>query len=68
MPLVRVEPASPPDNDLTPRFVVQNISVFADPMNITALHLRQLGVVLEILADPDQDRIIRAIDELISRA
>lgn len=67
MPLMQRSSGAPADAALTPHLVVQGIAVWADPMNLATVQRRLLGSELEILADPDQDRIIRAIDELISR-
>lgn len=59
---------SPPDHPLTPRITVQGQSVYADPLNIAAVPVKRLAALLEVLPEADQDRIIRAIDEMISRA
>jgi toxin CcdB len=42
--------------------------VYANPLDIATVAFSRLGEVLEILADRDQDRIIRCIDEMVSRA
>jgi toxin CcdB len=68
MALVHPGSGSPPDHPLTPRITVQGRSVYADPLNIATVPARRLTTMLEVLADADQDRIIRAIDEMISRA
>lgn len=68
MPLVRLTRLSPPDHALTPHFIIRGLSVFADPFGIAAIPLSRLGDMLTVLEEPDQDRIIRAIDEMISRA
>ena len=47
---------------------VQGQTVYADPLDIATVPVSRLHDILEILADSDQDRIIRAVDELISRA
>ena len=67
MALTLVGPRSPASHDLTPHFVVQGRHVYAEPMDIATVSPRLLGPVVEVLGDADQDRIIRAIDELISR-
>lgn len=48
--------------------MVQGQAVFANPFDITTVPTARLKDVLEILSEPDQDRVIRAIDDLISRA
>nr|WP_294526414.1 hypothetical protein [uncultured Rhodopila sp.] len=53
---------------MTPRITVHGQSVYADPLNIATVSVKRLTAVLEGLAEADQDRIIRAIDEMISRA
>jgi toxin CcdB len=67
MALVRVSPGSPTDHPLTPRITVQNQTVYANPLNIATVPLRRLTDMLEVLPESDQDRIVRAIDEMISR-
>jgi toxin CcdB len=47
---------------------VQGQTVYADPLDIATVPASRLGDVLEILPESDQDRIIRTIDEMISRA
>ena len=59
---------APADHPLTPRITVQGQSVYADPLNIATVPSKRLTAVLEVLPEADQDRIIRAIDEMISRA
>jgi toxin CcdB len=68
MALVHPGFGSPPDHPLTPRITVQGQSVYADPLNIATVPVRRLTALLEVLPDADKDRIIRAIDEMISRA
>ena len=68
MALTRMSSESPRNETLSPHLVVQGELVWANPMNMVTLRAHQLGRVLEILSEPAQDRIIRAIDELISRA
>jgi toxin CcdB len=67
MALRMVGPRAPRDHDLTPHFTVQGRRVYAEPMDIATVPPRLLGPVLEVLGDNDQDRVIRAVDELISR-
>ena len=47
---------------------MQGLRVYADPLDITVVPASRLTTILEILSEPDQDRIIGAIDEMISRA
>ena len=68
MPLVRPGVRSPKDHALTPHIVVQGQTVYANPLNIATIAVSRLKNVLEILRDSDQDRIIRAIDEMVTRA
>jgi len=68
MPLVRRSSAAPPDHPLTPHLAVQGSIVYANPLNIATVAVTRLKDVLEVLSDGDQDRIIRAIDEMVSRA
>lgn len=67
MALATVGPGAPSDHALSPHFIVQGQTVYADPLNIATLPRRILGPELEVLGDAAQDRIIRAIDEMISR-
>ncbi len=68
MPLVRCAPGAPPDHPLTPHLTVLGQNVYADPLNIATVPTGRLNDVVGVLPDADQDRIIRAIDEMISRA
>ena len=68
MPLVRCGQGAPPDHPLTPRLMVLGQNVYADPLNIATVPTARLKDALGVLPDADQDRIIRAIDEMISRA
>jgi toxin CcdB len=56
--------AEPP---LTPAFEVEGRQVVLNPLEIVSVATDRLGEVVATLA-PDGDRIVRAIDELISRA
>ena len=58
----------PEDGHLTPRFSIRDELVFADPLNLATIPRAKLGDVVEILPEPAQDRVIRAMDEMISRA
>ena len=68
MALRRRSRSTPPNRPLTPHLVVNGEMVFADPLNIATVRVSSLGNVVETLPEADQDRIIRAIDEMISRA
>ena len=68
MPLVRCDAAAPPDHPLTPHLRVLGEAVYANPMDPATVAATLLKQGLAILPEPDQDRIIRAIDEMISRA
>jgi toxin CcdB len=67
MPLLRLGYRAPPDHPLTPHMTVQGQTVYADPLDVAAVPASRLRDILEILQDSDQDRIIRAIDEMVSR-
>ena len=66
--LVRVTPASPGDGRVTPHFMVLGQAVHADPLNRATIPLSRLGAALTVRSDADADRIIAALDEMISRA
>ena len=68
MALTRRTARSPTDHAMTPHMVVQGMPVYADPLDIAVVPASRLVTILEFLSEPDQDRIIRAIDEMISRA
>lgn len=68
MALNSVKAAAPPDHPLTPRLAVQGHSVYANPFNIATIPGFRLKAALETLAEIDQDKVIRALDEFISRA
>ncbi len=68
LPLVRCGYGAPQDHALTPHITVQEQVVYANPLEMATVPVTRLKEVIEILADSDQDRIIRAIDEMISRA
>ncbi len=66
--LHRRSAGGPPDRSLSPHFVIQGVVVWANSLNLVTMPADRLRDVLEILPEADQDRIIRAIDEMISRA
>lgn len=68
IPLLRTGYRAPPDHPLTPRLAVQGMTVYADPLDIATVPVQRLGEVLLVLPASDQDRIIRSVDEMLSRA
>jgi len=68
IPLVRCSGVAPPDHPMTPRLLVCGVSVYANPLDLATIPATRLKTLLEVLPDSDQDRIMRAIDEVISRA
>ncbi len=56
------------DHALTPHLVVLDQVVFADVLNMATLPSARLRRSLLVLEESDQDRVIQAIDEMISRA
>ena len=48
--------------------MVGRFAVWANPLNLGTVPFRRLGEVIASLRESDQDQIIRAIDEIISRA
>lgn len=68
MPLVRRSAGKPADHPLTPHLHVEGEDVFANPLDLATVPVEQLGTVLGILPEREQDAIIRALDELVSRA
>ena len=67
MPLVRRSSSAPPDHPLTPYFEVEGEDIFANPFDMATVPAARLGTALGVLAERDQDKIIRALDELVSR-
>lgn len=67
MPLVRRSAGKPPDHPLTPHLRVVGEDVFANPLDLATVPVVRLGTVLGILPEREQDAIIRALDELVSR-
>src|ERR1700733_4027432 len=66
IPLLRMGYRAPPDHPLTPHLLVQGMTVYADPLDIATAPVQRLGDVVQILPESDQDRIIRAVDEMVS--
>ena len=59
---------SPPDHPLTPHLTVQGQAVYANPFNIATVASDLLKSPVTLLDEADQDKVIRALDELVSRA
>ena len=68
VPLIPVGPRSPIYHAMTPHLRIDDKLVFVDALNIATIHAKRLGSIVAILGEHDQDRVIRAIDEMISRA
>lgn len=67
VPLLAAQSFRQPDNDVGPHFVVAGQEVVLDPLQVTNVPARGLGPVVASLAD-HEDRIIMAMDALLSRA
>ncbi len=68
VPLVRIAGRAPPDSPATPYIWLAGERVYANLFDIATVPVRRLGESVTVLGDADQDRIICAIDEMISRA
>lgn len=68
MPLVRRSAGKPADHPLTPHLNVEGEDVFANPLDLATIPVERLGTVLCVLPETQQDVIVRALDELVSRA
>lgn len=68
MPLVRRSAGKPTDHSLTPHLHVEGEDVFANPLDLATVPVARLGMVLGILPERNQDAIVRALNELVSRA
>ncbi|MDE2516764.1 MAG: CcdB family protein [Rhodospirillales bacterium] len=68
MPLLRRTATSPIDHPLTPHLHVAGHDAVADPFDLATVAAHRLGDALCIRAEPAQDRVARALDELVSRA
>ncbi|WP_130731064.1 CcdB family protein [Komagataeibacter xylinus] len=68
MPLVRCSGSAPPDHPLTPHLLVDGEDVFANPFDLATVPAARLGAAVGVLTESDQEAIIRALDELVSRA
>jgi toxin CcdB len=67
VPLVAAEAFGQPESDFGPHFVVENLRVVLDPLQITNVPRDVLGAPVMSLAGEDT-RIINAMDALLSRA
>ncbi len=65
--LVRVGHGSPLDHALTPHLAVNGHVVFVNPLNMATIAAARLDEPVAVLGEHDQNRVIRAIDEMISR-
>ena len=68
MPLIRRSGSAPPDHPLTPHLHVEEEDVFANPFDLATVPTTQLGAAIGVLPERDQEAIVRALDELVSRA
>lgn len=68
MPLIRRSSNTAPNHPLTPHLHIAGEDVIADPFDLAAIPVTKLGKMIDILSERDQDTIIRALDELTSRA
>ena len=67
VPLLNAEMFRQPDRDVGPHFVVEGTKVVLDPLQITNVPARVLEPVVASL-EADDDRIVNAMDALLSRA
>lgn len=68
VPLALYGRDGPGDHPLTPHMLVQGRLVYANPLDVATVPASRLGDPVETLAEADQDRIARAVDEMLSRA
>ena len=66
-PLLDAKSFKLPDSDVAPHFLVRLRDVVLDPLRITNVPARVLGVAIASLAEEDA-RIVNALDILLSRA
>lgn len=66
-PLLLTDKVQNTEPSLTPRFTIEGRIVILNPLQLASVSTEQLGEKIGSLAD-DSDRIIAAIDLLISRA
>jgi toxin CcdB len=67
VPLVAAEVFAVPDSDVGPHFTIDGREVVLDPLQITNVPRGVLGPAVASLVGED-DRVIRALDILLSRA
>jgi toxin CcdB len=67
VPLVDAEAFGAPESEFGPRFVMEGREVALDPLQITNVPRRVLGPPVGSLEEQD-DRVVRAMDILLSRA
>ncbi|PWC39540.1 CcdB family protein [Azospirillum sp. TSO35-2] len=67
VPLLAADAVQTAEPSLTPTFVVERRDVLLNPLQLASVPAEQLGERVCSLAD-DSDRIVAAIDLLISRA
>ena len=68
VPLVRKELLGPlADTSFNPTFTIEGIDVVLHPLEIVSIPIGQMGLHVGSLSDAG-DQIIRAIDQLLSRA
>ena len=48
--------------------MAQGRLLYANPLDLATVPASSLGTPVEILAEADQDRVLRAVDEMLSRA
>ena len=69
IPLIPTRDPSDIDRDLSPTFTVDGTQVVLAPWQVFTIPVSALGPVVASLADDDASTVVvRAIDELISRA
>lgn len=67
MPLLAAEAFRLPDSDVGPHFRIEGREVVLDPLQITNVPRGALGEPVALLPD-DGDRVVFALDMLLSRA
>jgi toxin CcdB len=67
VPLLAAEAFGTPDSDVGPHFAIEGRTVVLDPLQIANVPASVLGPAVASLISED-DRIVRALDILLSRA
>ena len=68
-PLLRADGAGIAEHCLAPRFVVEGVTLLPDVFNLAMVPSARLGAAVALPGDEtDSARIVRALDELLSRA